>query len=105
MVAVGDQRGAVESRSGAETNPGRELVPDEADHPGGGEPSEVIEVLRMNEPTDRFGRGDGRGREDRRDDRVPGPLLAALAPEPERDRKRNRGERIAASSATDPEST
>src|SRR4051812_8831991 len=45
MVAVGDQRGAVEAAAAAEADLRRELVADEADRARSGEDAEVLERL------------------------------------------------------------
>ena len=74
----------------------RQLVAREADDSRGGERQQILEMLWMDEPGHGFvGRDAGRY-EDREHHGISGPPFAALAPRQERDRERNRGERVAA---------
>jgi hypothetical protein len=95
VVAVGDEGRTVESISGSEPDASGEFVSDESDDPRDGERAEVAEMLGMNQSLDRLECRDGRRREDREHDRVSGPPFAAFTAGKERDRERDRGERVA----------
>ena len=75
MVAVGDQRRAVESLSAPQTHVGRRLVAEKADHPGEREDHEVRELVGVDEPLDRLPERNACADEDRRDHEIPGTLL------------------------------
>ena len=95
VVAVRDQRRAREPPAGTQPHLGGDLVPDEADHPGGGEHPEVGQVLRVDEALDRLVERDAGRDEDREHDGEPGELLGAEVAQEERDPERDRGQRVA----------
>ena len=84
-----------ESLARAEPDESRDLVPHEADRPGGCECPQVVERLRVDQTLDRLHECEARAEEDRRHDEVAGCLLAPLAPEEERDPERHRGQCVA----------
>jgi hypothetical protein len=95
VVAVGDERGAVEPVACAKPNLRRELVAEVPDHARTGERPEVGELLGVDQPDDRFVQRDASRKEDREDDRVAGPPFGAGAAEEEGRADRDRGQRIA----------
>ena len=95
MVAVGDQRRAVEAFAAAEANLRGDLVADEADHTGRGEDPEMCQVLGMDQPLDRLVERDHRADEDRRHNAEPGPSLAPCGAKEESDPERHRCQAVA----------
>jgi hypothetical protein len=74
VLTVGDKRWALQAATGPKTHLGRELVPQEADHAGGGEQPQVRERARMDEALDRLHERDQRADEDRQHDAEAGEL-------------------------------
>ena len=95
MVAVGNQRGARETATCAESHLGRKLVSGESDHAGRGKHPQVGPILRVEEALDGFVQRHAGRDEDREYDRKTGELLASEAAEEERDAEGDGGERVA----------
>ena len=95
VIAVGDQRGAVEAAAGAGADLRGEPVAGEPDRPGGGERAEMVDGCGGSSRSIDSIPGDARGDEDRRDDREPRPALGARAAQRERDPQRDRRQRVA----------
>ena len=70
VIAVGDQRGALQPPAGAQADHRGDLVADEPDRAGDAERQQVVDVLGIDQPVDRLEGGDAGAEEDRRDDEV-----------------------------------
>ena len=64
VVAVRDQRRAVDLPADPDAEHGDRLVAEEADDAGGGDPAELRDRLRMDQPVDRLVAGDERAEQD-----------------------------------------
>ena len=95
VIAVGDERGALEPAPRAQADHRRDLVPHEADGPGDAERQQVVDVLRVEQAVDGLEGGDARAEEDRRDDEVARALLRADRAQQERGTERDRRRRVA----------
>jgi hypothetical protein len=95
VVSVRDERRTAEPSPTAQTHACGDLVADEADDARGGEHSEVAQVLRMNEASDRLDKRDSRRHSDRQHDEQAGDLLAPCAAQEEGDTKWHGGECVA----------
>ena len=95
MVAVRDERRAVQTAAGAQPHLRSELVARIADDAGGCHPAEVRELLRVDQALDRCVERDASAHEDGEDDEVAGDLLGPRAAHEERDAERHRGQRVA----------
>ena len=91
MGAVGDERRAIESPSGAAADEGGDPVAGEAERACERERREMVDGLRVDEAGDRLVAGDAGADEDRGDDGEPGEALAARAAQGEGDAERDRG--------------
>jgi uncharacterized protein involved in exopolysaccharide biosynthesis len=95
VIAIGDQRRAGQAPAGPQSHLRRQLIPDEADHPGSGQHPQMREVLRVNQTLDRLVQRETGRNKDRKHDRQARELLAAEAAQEERDPQRHRRQRIA----------
>ena len=95
VVSVCDESRAREPLPGPQPNLSGDLVPDEADHPGGSKYPQMCEVLRVDEAHDRLVQRYAGTDEDREDDRQTREFLTPERPEEERDPERHCGQRIA----------
>ena len=68
---VGDQRGRADPAADADAVERDEFVADEADEAGGGDPADVLDRRRVDQPADRLVAGDDRGQRDHRDTNSP----------------------------------
>ena len=94
VVAVGRERGAVETPRTAQPHLSGDLVADEADQAGRRENPEVGERLRVDQPLDRLVESDAGRHEDREDDEQPRDLLGAKRAQVEGDPEGDRSERV-----------
>src|SRR5215218_1338180 len=95
VVAIGDERGALEAPPRPKPHPRRGLVSKEANRAGGGEGAQVRERLRVDEALDRLPERDAGAHEDGEDDKEPGNPLAACRAKEEGDSERKGGQRVA----------
>ena len=75
MVAVGDQRRALDFAADSDAEHGHGLVAEKADHPRRGDPAEKRDRPRVEQPIDRLPSGDDRAEQDDADDDDPGQVL------------------------------
>ena len=77
---VGDQGGGTDTTADPDAVERDEFVAGESDHTGGGDPTEMLDGCRVEQPVDRLPPGDDRGERDHRDDEQPGEVFGP--PEP-----------------------
>ena len=94
MVAIGDERGAVESFSRPCTNSPCDLVPGKSDDACGREPPEVRQVTGVDEPLDGLHERNAGTHENREDDKEACEALATGAAEEEGQSERDGGQRV-----------
>jgi len=95
VIAIRDQRRAVEAAAGADTDDRGDPVAGEANDPGSGQGEEMRRGLGMDEAQDRLIAGDAGRDEDRGDDEQPGDPLSADRAQEEGNAQRERRGRIA----------
>ena len=95
VIAVSDQRRAVEPTACASADQSRDPVAAEPDQPANGERKQMGRFLRVNQTSNRLHPGDGSRGEDCRDDEQPGNPLCSTGTEQECNPKRDRRTRVA----------
>src|SRR5579871_1860722 len=95
-MSVRDKCGTREATTGAQAYLCRDFVSDETDHARECQHRQVRKSARMDQPIDRFDRGNRGRREDREYDDVSRPAFETFASKPERNAERDRRQRVAA---------
>ena len=105
MQSIGDEGGRADAAPDADAVDRDELVADEADEPGGGDPGDVIDPDGVDQAAHRFDRGDRGGQGDHGDHEQAGQIFGATEPvgvaaggsapaQGERDPQRDSGQRV-----------
>ena len=94
MVAVGDQRGAVQPAAGARSDPGGDPVAEVTDRAGAGEHGQVPGRRGVDQARDGLDACHARADEHRGDHGQAGPPLGVRGAEPEGEAQGDRGQRV-----------